>query len=151
MPALLRVIWWLPLIELAGLIWVGSELGILFVLFWTVATFIWGGSLLAGPARIETLQRALHAGQDELEMMADQLIITLAGICLIIPGFLTDGLGLFLLLPWTRRSFYRKLLEPLVIRMHVPPRNPGDPFGGHTVDGDFHRIDRERLFKDDYQ
>ncbi|RMF13587.1 MAG: hypothetical protein D6758_12915 [Gammaproteobacteria bacterium] len=149
MSALLRVIWWLPLIELAGLIWVGSELGILFVLFWTVGSFLWGGSLLAGPARIETLQRALHAGQDELEMMADQLIVTLAGICLIIPGFLTDALGLFLLLPWTRQRFYRNFLEPLVIRMQVPPVGPHDPFGGTTVDGDFYRKDRQRLFKED--
>ncbi|WP_369602084.1 FxsA family protein [Hahella sp. SMD15-11] len=149
----LRLFWWLPLIELVGLIWSAIEIGFLFTFFWTLGTAVWGASLLAGPARIETLQRALHQGQDEMAMMADQLVITLAALCLIFPGWLTDTTGLVLLLPWTRQAVYRRLVEPLWLRMQhsMDGFRAGHPFddsvSGRTVDGEYRPLDRDKLSK----
>ena len=94
-----------PLADLALLIKVGAVLHF----FPTVALVITTGILGAGLARRQGL-RTLAAINSELEsghvptdQLLEGLMILLAGAVLITPGFLTDLMGLALLIPPVRR------------------------------------------------
>jgi len=102
-----------PLADLALLI----KLGAVLHFFPTLALVITTGILGAGLARRQGL-RTLAAINSELasgHMPTDQLIeglmILLAGAVLITPGFITDLMGLALLIPPVRRLFRAALVR----------------------------------------
>lgn len=101
----------IPVIELYLLIQVGTVIGG----FNTVLLVILTGFAGAWLARMEGMQtmfkvRAnLSQGIMPAEELLDALIILIAGLVLITPGLITDGVGLLLLWPLTRNRFKRFL------------------------------------------
>jgi UPF0716 protein FxsA len=55
------------------------------------------------------LQDQIRQGSIPSQTMLDGLLMLVGGIAFIVPGYITDVLGLFLLLPWTRSLFKRVL------------------------------------------
>ncbi len=106
-----------PFVEIYILIKIGSYIGALN----TVVVVILTGLLGALLARYQGLQIALRAreslqrGEIPGNEMLDALLILLAGIVLLTPGFLTDAAGIMLLVPrirslcrqWIRRKLTR--------------------------------------------
>jgi UPF0716 protein FxsA len=104
-PALAVLFILVPLAELAVIIAVGKAIGVLATLL-TLLAFSLSGAWLArreGLAAWRRLQLALVDGRMPTREVADGAIILLAGALLLIPGFLTDLVGLVLLVPATRR------------------------------------------------
>ncbi len=66
---------------------------------------------LAGLATVLRTRASLQRGELPAEQMFDGLIIAIAGGLLILPGFISDVLGVFLLLPFTRKLVARKIRE----------------------------------------
>jgi UPF0716 protein FxsA len=101
----------IPFIEIYLLIKIGSYLGA----FNTVAIVIltaFLGALLARYQGFQTMLRvreSLERGEMPAEELLDALLILLAGIVLLTPGFLTDLAGLMILIPKTRLVFKRWL------------------------------------------
>ena len=101
---LLLLIVLLPIVEIALFVTLGAALG----LFWTLAIVI--GSAVLGGVVIRNEQRAAEAklgaamaDRTELSRPAALAAIGIAtGFLLIAPGFLTDTLGLLLLIPAVR-------------------------------------------------
>lgn len=96
-----------PLIELYILLKLGGYIGIAATIGVVIGTSVAGG-LLAMSQGLTVLRQAheeLDQGRIPAESLFDGTLVLTAGIMLIIPGLLTDGLGLFLLIPWTRRMF----------------------------------------------
>jgi UPF0716 protein FxsA len=100
-----------PAAEIYVLLKVGGAIGPFNTVLVVILTAMAGAHL----ARIQGLQammavRArLDEGQMPAEEMLDALIIFLAGVVLLTPGFLTDAAGLLLLFPATRLAFKRWL------------------------------------------
>jgi UPF0716 protein FxsA len=70
------------------------------------------------------LQSALAAGQMPTREVVDGALILLGGALLLTPGFLSDCIGLVLLLPPTRtavKRLFRPLLARWATRRFVPP------------------------------
>ena len=70
------------------------------------------GALLARYQGFQTMLRvreSLERGEMPAEELLDALLILLAGIVLLTPGFLTDLAGLMILIPPTRLKFKRWL------------------------------------------
>ena len=95
----------IPIVEVMVLIRMGQAIG-----FWnTVLTLILIGVVGSFVARVEGLravvniQRALERGEPPAWPMIDGLLVFLAGVFLVIPGFLSDVVALALLLPPTRQ------------------------------------------------
>ena len=99
----------LPLIEIAGFVLVGSQIGVLPTLGLVVATSIAGAMLLRaqGFGMMSRIRAELAAGRDPSRELAHGVMILLAGILLLIPGFFTDILGILLFLPPLRDSAWR--------------------------------------------
>lgn len=96
----------IPLVELYLLIRLGAYLGALDTLAIVIATGIVGGLLARsqGLAVLNRIRMELNEGRIPAESLFDGVLILLAGVLLITPGLLTDGLGLCLLIPWTRQG-----------------------------------------------
>jgi UPF0716 protein FxsA len=101
----------IPVIEIYLFIKVGGSIGA----FNTVAIVIitgFAGAYLARMQGMQTMfrvQTSLQQGVIPKEELIDALLIFVAGIVLLTPGFLTDAFGLLLLYPDTRNHFKRFL------------------------------------------
>ena len=95
----------IPLVELYLLIRLGTYLGVLDTLAVVIATGVVGGLLARsqGLAVMNRIRMELDEGRIPAESLFDGVMILVAGVLLITPGLLTDGLGLCLLIPWTRQ------------------------------------------------
>jgi UPF0716 protein FxsA len=90
----------LPILELAAFVlaagWLGFGLALLLLLAMSAA----GGILLsrAGRAQLaEFRQQLSRAGPGAVELDGGRMVAILAGFLLLVPGFITGGLGLLLL------------------------------------------------------
>jgi UPF0716 protein FxsA len=101
----------LPLLEIAGFVLVGRQIGVLATLGLIVATGIAGGMLLRfqGFGVMTRIRRDIEAGRDPGRELAHGIMILVAGLLLLIPGFLTDILGILLFVPQVRDLGWRFL------------------------------------------
>ena len=101
----------IPLAELAVLIAVGEWIGLVPTLILLLAVSIVGAWLAKreGLAAWRRLQLALAEGRMPTNEVADGALVLLAGALLLTPGFLSDVLGVLLLLPPTRALARRQL------------------------------------------
>lgn len=95
----------LPFVEIAGFIMVGRQIGVLATLGLVIAAAALGMILLRvqGFGVMTRIRSELDAGRDPGRELANGVMIMLAGILLLIPGFVTDIVGLLLFLPPVRR------------------------------------------------
>jgi len=97
----------IPFLEIYLLIKIGSYLGAFNTLMIIILTGLLG-TLLARSQGLQTMLRvreSLIRGAMPAEEMLDALLIFLAGMLLLTPGFLTDIAGLMMLIPRTRFLF----------------------------------------------
>lgn len=101
----------IPAIEIFLFIQIGGAIGGINTFLLVLATGF-AGAWLARMQGLRTLLKVrenLNAGILPAEELLDAVIIFAAGVVLLTPGFLTDILGLLLLLPNTRFYFKRYL------------------------------------------
>jgi UPF0716 protein FxsA len=97
----------LPVMELAAFVAVAAEIGLLGALALVAATSLAGALILrhAGGNHIARMRVALaESSFTALEADSTGSLTLLAGILLLIPGFITDALGLLLLAAPLRRG-----------------------------------------------
>ncbi|NBN65637.1 FxsA family protein [Pannonibacter tanglangensis] len=107
----------LPLSEIAVFIWVGGAIGVLPTILLTVATAIAGTAMLRhqGLSLVRRMQAELDAGRvPGAEMLHGVLLVT-GSILLLLPGFITDTVGLLLLIPPLRSLLVRRMASRATI------------------------------------
>ncbi len=137
----------LPLIEIGVFIWVGGEIGVWPTLALVVAGVL-VGSLLLKRQTLSTLRAAqteARAGRVPEREIVHGAMIALAGILLILPGFVTDLFGLLLFLPPVRDFVWQRMRSRIVVvgprgRRDAPYRQPG-PEVIDLSGGEFRRRD----------
>ena len=128
-----------PLIEIFVLIQVGQVIGP----WWTILLLILDSLLGTWLIRREggkawrALREALESGRMPARELADGALILIGGTLMLTPGFVTDALGILLILPFTR-PVARRLLTQVVSRRLVPGHTtrPGPGPGGPVVRGE---------------
>ena len=110
-----------PLVELALLIWIGTKTSVLFTIALVLVSGVVGAMLARqqGFRAIERILAELRAGRMPAEAVVDGVLILVAGVMLITPGVLTDGVGFLLLVPPTRRLLKRGVSAWLLRRVSV--------------------------------
>ena len=93
-----------PLVEIAVLIQVGSWIGVLETIGLLILVSLLGAWLVKreGIGLIRRVQSELQAGRMPAGAVIDGFLILIAGCLLVVPGFVTDAVGLVLLLPPVR-------------------------------------------------
>jgi UPF0716 protein FxsA len=122
----------LPLLEIAGFVWLGGKLGIFLTLIWVIGTMLAGLALLrhTGLQAVGRLRAALAEGREPGHSLIDAACFAAAAILLIIPGFVSDALALILLLPATRHWLLRRTAAHFETRVY---RSTGTIHGEFTV------------------
>ena len=101
------------LAEIYVLVSGGQALGGLSTVLLVVITAFIGTSLLRqqGWSTMAKAQQSMAEGRTPAMEMLEGVVILVSGILLLTPGFLTDGLGLLGLMPWSRHYFINHFLE----------------------------------------
>jgi UPF0716 protein FxsA len=137
MPLLFLLFILVPFLEIWGILTVGSWIGAMPTLLLIVLTAL-AGSFLLKREGIQTLTRAkskLNAGQIPMHEMLEGILLAVAGALLLTPGFFTDFVGLFLLLPPGRSLIIRELSK----RMVVAQMGTSGATSYRVVEGEFSR------------
>ena len=117
-----------PLVEIYVLIQVGQVIGA----WWTIALLIADSLLGSWLIRREGrrawlgLTTALQSGRMPARELADAALILIGGTLMLTPGFVTDAVGLFVIMPFTR-PLARRVLTRVVTRHLVVVGGPGGP------------------------
>src|SRR5205807_3184729 len=93
------------IVELYVIIKVAEAIGAVLTVVLLVGTSVVGGAIVrrAGARAWAALQNAAAAGGSPPRAALDGAIMFLGGVLLVVPGFVTDAVGLLFVLPFTRR------------------------------------------------
>ena len=110
-----------PFLELFVILKVGSLLGVVPTIVLLVVVSIVGAWLAKreGLGVIRRIQRSVQRGQMPTNDLVDGALIVLAGALLVTPGFLTDVLGIGLLLPPIRLAIRGTARRAIARRAHI--------------------------------
>ena len=138
----------LPMIEIYVLIQVGQVIGALWTIALLVAIAALGSALLRlqGLATLASVQAAMSRGELPTSAILEGLVLLVAGVLMVTPGFVTDLAGFMCLLPPLRRALARALGAALMLRVQRGVGRRAAPMkaaGKRVLEGDY-RVDRER-------
>lgn len=147
----------LPIVEIVVLIKIGAAIGALNTIGLMILSAIVGTALVRAQGLTTLMQARDSLARDifPAKAMFDGLCLLIAGVLFIIPGFVSDAIGLALVLPpvrtLLRALIWRHLAKHGETRIWVngeevtpgPGRGPGG--AGHTIEGDWHEVDADRL------
>ena len=143
-PALFLLFLLVPLVELWFLIRVGGWIGALPTVALVVLTAVLGAGLarLQGLATLARVKSALAQGETPAVELLEGMVLLVAALLLLTPGFFTDTLGFLCLVPVLRRKLALAILRRMVLiqpggTMHQAGRGSVH----RTLEGEFHRED----------
>ena len=101
------------LAEIYVLVSVGGAIGGWSTILLVIITALIGSTLLKqqGWSIMAKAQQSIAEGRTPALEMLEGVVILVSGVLLLTPGFITDGLGLLGLMPWSRRYFINHFLE----------------------------------------
>ncbi|MGE6387278.1 FxsA family protein [Pseudomonas sp. NPDC078416] len=157
-----------PVLELFVLVKVGMSIGFLPTFLLVVAGSMLGVFMvrIAGVATALSARQSLARGELPAQQMLDGLMMTIGGGLLVLPGFISDVLGLLFLMPFSRRLIVGKVrnrAEAQAARqrafaenMHAAnsagPMHPGaarpearrpEVIEGEVIEGEFEPLDKK--------
>ena len=111
MNSVILIILLVPIIEIYLFIKIGSQIGAFYTISLIIITAVFG------------LYYAKYEGLNTLKSGVQQIVknelpiyeiisgaaLAFAALLMILPGFLTDLLGLLIIFPWTRRLFFKNI------------------------------------------
>ncbi len=134
-------------IEIAGFIIVGKYIGVLATLLLIILSMILGFALLKiqGITLLTKVRSELSAGHIPDRELAHGALMMLAAILLIIPGFVSDIIGLLLFIPFIRDIIWRFFSNKIEVRTSFDENSRDN--NGPTIDLDadnYHSTHPER-------
>ncbi len=144
-----------PILELYVIVKVGGLIGVWPTLALLIGMSFLGAALLRhqGRGAWQRFNQALAERRFPGREVADGLMITVGGVMLLVPGFITDAFGLLLLFPPTR-ALFRRLLQAYAARRFLvvgvggirgaqPPYDPGPASRPYDFDSTAEEIDSD--------
>ncbi|MBD1564586.1 membrane protein FxsA [Vibrio sp. SA48] len=158
-PILLLLFIFVPIIEIGLFIQVGGILGLWPTIALVLLTAFVGASLVRsqGLQTLLSVQNRLQQGELPAQQIFEGVMLAVAGVLLLTPGFMTDALGMLVLLPAPRAVIAKYLMSKMVVKgmasgFHSSPYEHA-PFHhdshrsseqGDTFEGEFERKDNDR-------
>ena len=113
MNSVILLILLVPIIEIYLFIKIGSQIGAFNTISLILITAI-VGIYYAKYEGLNTLKSAIkQIVQNEIPIyeIISGAALAFAAFLMILPGFLTDVVGLFIIFPWTRKIFFKKIAK----------------------------------------
>jgi UPF0716 protein FxsA len=132
-----------PIAELAVIIQVGEAIGVWWTIALLLADSVLGSVLMRaqGRAAWRRFNEAVQGGRVPAREVLDGALVIFGGALLVTPGFLTDILGLILLLPPSRALVRRVLQRRFARRMVTSATRPRSRH--YDVEGSAVDVDRD--------
>ena len=161
-PILLLLFIFVPIIEIGLFIQVGGYLGLWPTIVLVLITAFVGASLVRsqGIQTLMSVQGRLQQGELPAQQIFEGVMLAVAGVLLLTPGFMTDALGMLVLLPAPRAVIAKYLMSKMVVKSvgggfhgsfhgdqfgHNPfdhgRSHYDDPKQGSTFEGEYERKD----------
>ncbi len=136
----------LPLLEIVVLIQVGQAIGVWATLGLLVLAAVAGMMVIRqqGVSMVSRMFDAMSEGRLAVGAIIDSYAQIAAGCLLIVPGFITDALGLALLVPPLRALFFRAMLPGLAGRRRAEAPAGEQPVRPIVIEGTYKRLDDDR-------
>lgn len=127
-----------PIVELAVIIQVGQRVGVPITLLALIGMSILGATLVKreGVRAWRRFREALNAGRLPATEVVDGALVLLGGALMLTPGFVTDGVGLLLVVPGPRDAVNRLIRGRVRGAFGLPKRPDRDRPGEQVVDVD---------------
>lgn len=164
-PILLLLFILVPVIEIGLFIQVGGWLGLWPTLALVLITAFVGASLVRsqGLMTLASVQDRLNRGELPAQQILEGVMLAVAGVLLLTPGFMTDAMGMLVLLPGPRAALAKQVMKRVTVSQagfsqggfHQGGNAQGpfgeDPFrrGGRGEDGNTFEGEYERKDDDD--
>lgn len=126
-----------PLVEIALFVVIGNAIGLWPTLAGVLVTALIGSVVLRyqGLALIGEIRGTMARGMLPARALAEAMMVAVAGVLLLTPGYFTDLMGLVLLVPPIRSAIYSFLGSRIRVVSGAPGyRGPGG--GSPTIDLD---------------
>ncbi|QYJ78417.1 FxsA family protein [Shewanella acanthi] len=109
----------IPVVELSVLIRVGEMFGAWTTVGLVLFTAIVGVSLVRsqGLSTLMQVQQKMARGEAPGQEIVEGMMLAMAGVLLVIPGFVTDFIGLLLLTPLTRRPIAAVVFKRMQLKV----------------------------------
>ncbi len=97
-----------PLVEIAFFVVIGQAIGLWPTLLGVLVTAVAGSFVLRlqGMALFAQIRATMGQGMLPARALADAMLVGMAGVLLLTPGYFTDLLGILLLIPPVRTAIY---------------------------------------------
>lgn len=120
----------LPVIEIAVFIYVGQAIGVWKVVALVMLSAILGAVLLRfqSISVIRKINRDIRQGRTPEAGLIDGVLIVIGAILMIVPGFVTDVVGLLLMLPPVRSAIRHVLRSRMTFTTVRTGREPGQGY-----------------------
>jgi len=121
-----------PLLEFYVLLEVGAAIGSISTIFIVVFTMVLGLLLMRhqGTYNLSRIKKNMDKGEVPALAMFESVFIFFAAVLLLIPGFITDGIGVLFLITPIRRLLLKRVMD--LSRFQPPGSGQGQ--GGSPVD-----------------
>lgn len=131
----------IPIVELSVMVSVAGRIGVLTTVALVVLMSLVGAAVArrAGLGSLRRLQQALDAKRPPVAEVFDGFCVLLAGGLLVLPGFVTDIVGVILLLPPVRALLYKAVARRMERQAARRP-TPG-PRGVPVIEGEYEEIE----------
>jgi len=120
-----------PIVEIAIFVLVAQAIGFWSALAGVLLLSLLGAAVMSrqGLSLIAEIRTTIGAGRMPARALADTMLVGVAGLLLLVPGYLTDIAGLLLLVPPLRLLLYHFLAR----RMGIDPKATGAPAAGPKI------------------
>lgn len=133
-----------PIVEIYVIIQVGEAIGVLPTIALLIIDSVLGSWLMRSQGRAvwRRFQQTVQAGRVPAREVADGVLVIFGGALLLAPGFVTDILGFFLVLPPTRALVRGTLVRRLTFGI-MSGRAPRTTRGRRDFDVEGTAVDRD--------
>lgn len=121
----------IPIMEITVFIMIGGEIGVLPTLGMILVTAILGTILLRiqGFATLARIQEQSKNGAIPGKELVSGVMIMIAGVLLLTPGFVTDSIGFLLFFPPFRQFLWSSIASKVVVQTKGAFQDGANPFG----------------------
>lgn len=112
-PILLVMFIFVPIIEIALFVQVGGMIGMWPTIALVLITAFVGASLVRsqGIQTLMSVQSKMQQGELPAQQIVEGVMLAVSGVLLLTPGFMTDALGMLILLPAPRAMLAKQIMS----------------------------------------